>query len=118
MASKPAVSHRSPVRNQARPEPRLPSALLHADDRVMSWLGRMYNGGAEAAAEPTVEEATPVQRTAAGRPSHGLDVPFEHDSAHLNPHDVLVAFIEAAKAGRERHHDAVESGAPVYHLAG
>jgi hypothetical protein len=113
MASKPAVSHRSPVRNQPRPEPRLPSALLHADDRVMSWLGRLYGGGAASTVEPT-----PVQPTATSRPSHGLGVPFEHDSAHLNPHDVLVAFIEAAKAGRERHTDAVESGATTYHLAG
>ena len=101
MASKPAVSHRSPVRNQPRPEPRLPHALLHADDRVMGWLDRLYGGGRRSERE-----------------LHGLDAPFEHDSAHLNPHDVLVAFIEAAKAGRERHTDAVESGATTYHLAG
>ena len=103
MASKPAVPHRSPVRNQPRPEPRLPSALLHADDRVMTWLDRLYTG------EPGIRES---------RELHGLDAPFEHDSAHLNPHDVLLAFIHAARAGRERHTDAVESGAAVSHLAG
>jgi hypothetical protein len=94
MARKPAVSHRSPVLDLRRPEPRLPSAMLHADDRVMSWLGRLYGGGRDASE------------------LHGLDAPFEHDSAHLNPHDVLLAFIEAARAGRERN-EAVESDAPV-----
>ena len=49
MASKPAVSHRSPVRNHPRPEPRLPHALLHADDRVMGWLERLYAGRRERA---------------------------------------------------------------------
>ena len=100
MTSKQALSPHSPFRDLPRPEPRLPHALLHADDRVMSWLGRLYGGGQDE------------------RELHGLDAPFEHDSAHLNPHDVLVAFIEAAKAGRERHTDAVNSGATTYHRAG
>jgi hypothetical protein len=99
MTSKPA-SHRSPVLDLRRPEPRLPSALLHSDDRVISWLGRLYGGQSEQ------------------RELHGLEAPFEHDSAHLNPHDVLVAFIEAARAGRERNLEAVESSAPTQPLAG
>jgi hypothetical protein len=115
MASKPAVSHRSPVRNPSRPEPRLPSALLHADDRVMSWLGRMYGGDAAAAAEREAQREAELE--AEQRSLHGLDVPFEHDSAHLNPHDVLVAFIHAARAGQERNFEALEAGAPRY-LAG
>lgn len=94
MPSKPAEPrHRSPVRDLPRPEPRIPSALLHADDRVMSWLGRLYGGESE------------------HRELHGLEAPFEHDSAHLNPHDVLVVFIEAARAGRERHLEAMEADA-------
>ncbi len=105
MAHTPAVSYRSPVRNLHRPEPRLASALLHADDRVLSWLGRLYTGRPGLPDQP--ERAT-----------HGLEAPFEHDSAHLNPHDVLVAFIHAAKAGQERNFEALDAGAPRYHLAG
>lgn len=122
MASKPAVSHRSPVRNLPRPEPRLPSAVLHADDRVMSWLGRLYGGDAAARAELIDREAREaevqvqrqVERDDEGRSRHGLDAPFDHDSEHLNPHDVLLAFIHAARAGRERHFEAIESGAEVW----
>jgi hypothetical protein len=61
----------------------------------MSWLDRLYGGQAER------------------RELHGLDVPYEHDSAHLNPADVLVAFIHAARAGQERNFEALEASREV-----
>ncbi len=117
MVRKPSASptRRSPVFDLPRPEPQLEDALANSETRVVSWLGRLYGGSPVADDTDTdTGTGTGISTGVGSGTLHGLEVPFEHESAHLNPADVLMAFIHAARAGRERNDEAIAAGAPIW----